>query len=57
MEVAEFYSLPVLDLWSMSGLSVNSPVIREKYVPDSLHPNDAGHVILADRIIGFLEAL
>ncbi len=57
MEVAEYYSLPVLDLWSMSGLSTNSPVICEKYVPDKLHPNDAGHVVLADRIIGFLQAL
>ena len=56
-EVAEYYSLPVLDLWSMSGLSTNSPVICERYVPDKLHPNDAGHVVLADRIIGFLESL
>lgn len=57
MEVAEYYSLPVLDLWSMSGLSTNSKTIVEKYIPDNLHPNDAGHVILADRIIGFLQAL
>ena len=57
LEVAEYYSIPVLDLWSMSGISTNSKTIVEKYIPDSLHPNDAGHVILADRIIGFLQAL
>ena len=57
LEVAEYCSLPVLDLWSMSGISTNSKTIVEKYIPDSLHPNDAGHVILADRIIGFLQAL
>lgn len=57
MEVAEYYSLPVLDLWSMSGLSTNSQTIIDKYIPDKLHPNDAGHVVLADRIIGFLESL
>ena len=32
-------------------------VIREKYMPDGLHPNDAGHVLLADRIENFLRAL
>jgi len=31
--------------------------IREKYMPDGLHPNDAGHVLLADRIGAFLESL
>ncbi len=57
IEVAEYYSLPVLDLWSMSGLSTNSQTIIDKYIPDKLHPNDAGHIILADRIIGFLQSL
>lgn len=56
-EVAEYYSIPVLDLWAVSGISTNSPVIMEKYVPDGLHPSDAGHEVLADRIIGFLNAL
>ena len=54
---AEYYSLPVLDLYAMSGLQPNLPVIQQKFVPDQLHPNDAGHRILADRIIGFLESL
>lgn len=56
-EVAEYYAIPVLDLWSMSGLSTNSKVIKEKYIPDGLHPNDAGNAVLAERIIGFLSAL
>ena len=54
---AEYYSMPVLDLYAMSGLQPNLPIIRQKYMPDQLHPNDAGHRILADRIIGFLEDL
>ena len=54
---AEYYSLPVLDLYAMSGLQPNLPIIQQKFVPDQLHPNDAGHRILADRIIGFLESL
>lgn len=55
--VAAYYSLPVLDLWAISGLQCAVPVIREKFVPDGLHPNDAGHVILAERIGNFLLAL
>lgn len=54
---AEYYSLPVLDLYAMSGLQPNLPIIWQKYIPDQLHPNDAGHRILADRIISFSEAL
>lgn len=54
-EVAEYYSLPLLDLYAMSGLQPLVPVIKEKYVPDGLHPNDAGHVILADKMIAFLK--
>lgn len=56
-EVAEYYSLPVLDLFAASGLQPKVPVIQEKYVPDGLHPNDAGHVILAEKIGNFLKNL
>ncbi len=54
-EVAEFYSLPVLDLYSTSGLQPRVPIIQETYIPDGLHPNDAGHEILAHKIILFLK--
>ena len=56
-EVAEYYSLPVLDLYATSGLQPKVPVIFDKYVPDGLHPNDAGHVILTDKILSFLKTL
>ncbi len=56
-EVAEYYSLPVLDLFSESGLQPKVPIIQEKYIPDGLHPNDAGHRILATKIARFLESL
>lgn len=54
-ETAEYYSLPVLDLYATSGLQPNVPVIKERYMPDSVHPNDAGHIILAKKIAVFLE--
>ena len=56
-EVAEYYSLPVLDLFAESGLQPKVPVIREKFIPDGLHPNDAGHKILAMKIANFLTGL
>jgi lysophospholipase L1-like esterase len=56
-QVAAFYSLPVLDLWSVSGLQPRVPVIQQKYCPDGLHPNDAGHAIIARRLAGFLATL
>lgn len=56
-EVAEYYSLPVLDLFKNSGIQPKIPVIKEMYMPDGLHPNDAGYEILADKVIKFLETL
>ncbi len=56
-KVAEYYSLPVLDLYKESGIQPKIPVIQEKYMPDGLHPNDAGYRILADKIIKYLESL
>ena len=54
-EVAEYYALPVLDLYAMSGIQPNVPVIKEMYLPDGLHPNDEGHRRLAELIVGFLK--
>ena len=55
--VAEYYSIPVLDLWSVSGLQPRVPGVKEQYAPDGLHPNDAGHTLIANKLIGFLETL
>ena len=56
-EVAEYYSLPVIDLWASSGIQPKVDVIKQKYCPDGLHPNDAGHVLMAERIGNYLERL
>ena len=56
-EVAEYYSLPVLDLFKESGSQPKVPVIQQKYIPDGLHPNDDGNAILAHKIARFLETL
>ena len=56
-EVAEYYSLPVLDLYAISGLQPEIDEIREKYIPDGLHPNENGHAVIAHKLKRFLEAL
>ena len=56
-EVAEYYSLPVLDLYAVSGIQPKVDIIRERYCPDGLHPNDAGHVLLTEKILAFLKAM
>lgn len=56
-EVAEYYSLPVLDLFSTSGLQPAIKEIQETYIPDGLHPNDAGHQVIAQKLEAFLKNL
>ena len=56
-EVAEYYSLPVLDLYASSGIQPNIKEVQEKYVPDGLHPNAEGHAVIAHMLKNFLEAL
>ncbi len=55
--VAEWYSLPVLDLYAESGIQPRVPVIQQNYCPDGLHPNDAGHARIADKLYQFLLQL
>lgn len=56
-EVAEYYAIPVLDLYSVSGIQPRVEVLREKYCPDGLHPNGEGHKLIASRLAGFLKSL
>ena len=55
--VAEYYSFPVLDLWASSGLQPHVDVIREKMMPDGLHPSDPGHARIAERLYNFMKSL
>lgn len=56
-QTAEYYSLPVLDLFATYGVQPAVPVMKKTYMPDGLHPNDAGHVILTNKIAKFIESL
>ncbi len=56
-QIAGYYGIPVLDLFRTSGIQPNVPLIRERYMPDGLHPNDAGNERIARRLLGFLQSL
>ncbi|MBQ8207281.1 MAG: SGNH/GDSL hydrolase family protein [Clostridia bacterium] len=56
-EVAEYYSLPVLDLYASSGIQPEIKEIRDEFVPDGLHPNDKGNAVIAHKLKLFLESL
>ena len=50
MEVAGYYGIPVLDMHRVSGLQPEDPDMRQRYMPDGLHPNDAGHAVIAQKL-------
>ena len=56
-EVAEFYNLPVLDLYNESGMYADTEENSKKHFDDGLHPNDLGHRIIAEMIVDFLEKM
>lgn len=56
-QVAEYYSLPVLDLYAVSGMQPDIPQIKETFMADGLHPTDAGHQVIARKLKAFFETL
>lgn len=56
-EVAQYFSLPVLDLYAVSAIQPAIDEVREKYMPDGIHPNDEGNRVIARKLKTFLEAL
>ena len=56
-EVAEWYSIPVLDLYARGGMQPNVPAQNELYFTDGLHPNDTGYALIAEKLEKFLKLL
>lgn len=54
-ETAEQFSVPVLDLYSNSGMQPNIEEQNKMYFADGLHPNDSGHERIAKILKNFLE--
>ena len=56
-EVCAYYKVPCLDLFVEEELRASGGDWYPKYMPDGLHPNDAGHEIIARKLGEFLENL
>ena len=55
--IAGQFNFPVCNLREEPLLNPNDPELNEKYFGDGLHPNDAGHKILAKKIFAFMQQL
>ena len=57
IEVASYYGLPVIDLYRTSGMQPEVPLLKERYNPDGIHPNDAGHERIYRILKSYLESI
>lgn len=55
--ICAYYAIPVLDLYRTSGIQPEVPILRECYMPDGLHPSDAGNRLIAQKLAGFMTTL
>ncbi len=51
-EVAAHYSFPILDLFNDDVLTLAN---ADEFFADGLHPNDMGHMVLAEKIFEYLK--
>ncbi len=56
-EITEYYSIGIIDLYRTSQIQPNIEENKVMFMPDGLHPNDAGYEILTDRITSYIKAL
>ncbi|MBR6708638.1 MAG: SGNH/GDSL hydrolase family protein [Clostridia bacterium] len=49
--ICEKNKLPVIDLFNLCPLNPEKPEDKRQYFPDGLHPNAAGHEIIAQTIL------
>lgn len=57
LETAKKFDVYVLDLYRDLGLDPHSPECFDTYTIDGLHFNDAGHMVLANLLKDFIEAI
>ena len=56
-EVAQYYGIPVVDLFRECPMQPKVESLRQMYMPDGLHPNDAGHELIARMLLNKLQTL
>lgn len=55
-QVADKYSLPVLDMYAESGIAAFNDTQASQYLMDGLHPNQAGEYRIAKRVVDFVRS-
>lgn len=55
--LAAEYSVPVLDLYNNSNIHTKTEKVKKLFMPDGLHPSDAGHKRIAEMIYSFLQTV
>ena len=56
-QVAAHYGAAVVNLYADCPIDPEIAEQKEKYMPDGVHPNDAGHVLIADALQKVLKEL
>ena len=56
-EVAEFYGIAVADLYANCPIQPRVELQKQMYMPDGLHPNDAGAALVANCLLSVLKSL
>jgi lysophospholipase L1-like esterase len=56
-QVAAYYSIPYLDIYAAGGISSNLTNLLDDLMPDGLHPNELGRLIMSRKIEAFLKSL
>lgn len=56
-KIAEYYGIPVADMYRDCTIQPVVPTLMERYMPDGLHPNDAGHQRIVSCLLPVLQAL
>lgn len=57
IEIARKYGIPVLDLYHIGELYPYNSTVVSTYMPDGLHPNEAGHQLISKKILSFFNTL
>ena len=55
-QVADKYSIPVLDMYTESGIAAFNKSQSKQYLMDGLHPNQAGEYRVAKRVTDFVKS-
>lgn len=56
-QVTEYYGIPVVDLYATCQIQPQVEDNKNRFCPDGLHPNEAGHQRIYRRLRGVLESL